>query len=338
MTIILNDDRLNFDFSAYHEDAKLGLHFQRTLRIPDDGRDHNLPPGLGSFPLRHVDDYAARLPADWVQRGGVFFPMYQAEAMWISFNSWTEYPFALKIATGKINCVNGENWDLKMRRESQARAQNYVVVPDQPWLDGYAVEKGVVRQFVAMPLGKGFSAEEQITGEAKWGGIQIVAIPLKKSKYEQIKKQRIRMFAQALSVPASCHAESSSMGLAPGGRMHQQIFEDKFDLSDWETSAAERCFVSILNSEQWQAVTGEKSPTKPVTAADYTRCGLPWFDYYADKPTVQGSEVLAKMKGIAAKAHEIDRSLVAEFSESIPVTRVIKLAPKIPGTVRQGQF
>jgi hypothetical protein len=33
------------------------MHFQRTLRIPDDGKLYPLPPGLGSFPLRHLQDY-----------------------------------------------------------------------------------------------------------------------------------------------------------------------------------------------------------------------------------------------------------------------------------------
>ncbi len=32
------------------------IGFQRTLRIPDNGKTHPLPPGLGKFPLRHVDD------------------------------------------------------------------------------------------------------------------------------------------------------------------------------------------------------------------------------------------------------------------------------------------
>src|SRR5689334_24175096 len=59
--------------------------FQRTLRIPDDGRTYPLPPGLGAFPLRLVRDYAARVPAGWAARGGVFLPMYQREAMWLSF-------------------------------------------------------------------------------------------------------------------------------------------------------------------------------------------------------------------------------------------------------------
>jgi hypothetical protein len=40
-----------------------------------------------------------------------------------------------------------------------------MVSPEQPWLDGFAIEKGVIRQFVAMPLGDGYSVEEQVTGD-----------------------------------------------------------------------------------------------------------------------------------------------------------------------------
>jgi len=66
-------------------DEGLGMSFMRTLRIPDDGRSYPLPPGLGCFPLRRVDDYASRVPDAWREHGGVFLPMYQREAMWISF-------------------------------------------------------------------------------------------------------------------------------------------------------------------------------------------------------------------------------------------------------------
>ena len=34
----------------------------------------------------------------------------------------------------------------------------------------------MIRQFVAMPLGAGYTAEEQITGEAEHGGLQIVVV------------------------------------------------------------------------------------------------------------------------------------------------------------------
>ncbi|MYB97986.1 MAG: hypothetical protein F4123_09440 [Gemmatimonadetes bacterium] len=60
---------------------------------------------------------------------------------------------------------------------SSADPQNYLVVPDQPWLDGYCVERGIIRQFVAMPLGEGYTAEERLTGAAKHGGLQGIGPP-----------------------------------------------------------------------------------------------------------------------------------------------------------------
>lgn len=385
MTICLRDGTLTFDFSDYHPRATFSLDFQRTLRIPDDGRDYPLPPGLGTFPLEHVDDYAERLPAGWHERGGVFFPMYQAEAMWISFRRglgarWgvddDAYPFAVKIATGKINCVTGEPWSLELKRSpTDARReagfevrrskqdQNYVVLPQQPWLDGYAIEKGVIRQFVAMPLGKGYTAEEQLTGAATWGGIQIVAYPLKKSKFEELeaererrrreleaeRERRRRLESEPMPAVASiaeegvvCHSmpmRARSIGLAPGGRMRQHIYEDQFSLDDWDLAQGQRCFVAILNTEDWHAVTGTPAPTKPITAAEYAMGGLPWFDYYADRPAVQGSEKLAGLNSVATFARDRDRVSVPELSESVPVTRVIKVgALRASEKVRQADF
>ena len=107
--IELKSDALHFTSPDVHHDANLHLNFQRTLRIPDDGSAYPLPPGLGAFPLRHVDDHAARVPAHWLDRGGVMLPMYQSEALWLSFRSGG-YPFAVKVAAGKINAVSGEDW------------------------------------------------------------------------------------------------------------------------------------------------------------------------------------------------------------------------------------
>ncbi len=94
--VTLEGDHLVFRFPDVHEEARLTVTFQRTLRIPDDDRLYPLPPGLGAFPLRHVDDYRRRLPKAWVERGGVLMPMHQAEAMWISFGS--HYPVAIKVS------------------------------------------------------------------------------------------------------------------------------------------------------------------------------------------------------------------------------------------------
>ena len=72
-----------------------------------------------------------------------------------------------KVAAGKIDAVTGEPWT----NDLSEQPQNYLAVPDQPWLDGFCVGKGLIRQFVAMPLGEGYTAEEQLTGEARHGGL-----------------------------------------------------------------------------------------------------------------------------------------------------------------------
>ena len=296
--IFLEHDRLIFSFPEVHENATCHIELMRTLRIPDDGKDYPLPPGLGRFPLRYVDDFAHRLPESWLTRGGVMFPMYQSEALWIrlygTFISTREtyYPFAVKIATGKINAVTGEAWADGI---SEA-PQDYVVIPKQPWLDGYTVEKGFIRQFVAMPLGSGYSAEEQITGEAEHGGIQIIAYPMKREVFEErfpeVKDSDIRVRSKMKSPKAMGTERAPAMGLAPGGRMKQEIYIDPYGIDDWDTGKFSRCFIAIANSLVWRSITGENPPTMPPTAEEYTRMDLPWFDYYDDAPAVDGTDTL----------------------------------------------
>ena len=130
--ITLEGDRLIFRFPEVHEDARCEVSFQRTLRIPDDGKDYPLPPGLGDFPLRHLDDYGERVPDRWRERGGVIMPMYQAEALWVSFGGGglgdNSYPLAVKVATGKICAVSGEPWTNQLNRDPQ----DYMTLPEQP--------------------------------------------------------------------------------------------------------------------------------------------------------------------------------------------------------------
>lgn len=141
--ITLEHDSLVFRFPELHPDAEVEVSFQRRCEHP---ARVSAAPGLDTFLLRHIDDYAERLPERLVERGGVILPMYQAEAMWLNLQSRHEfaYPIALKIGTGKINAVSGRGWSNELNGEPQ----DYVVLPGQRWLDGYCVEKGVIRQFV----------------------------------------------------------------------------------------------------------------------------------------------------------------------------------------------
>ncbi|MFC1678682.1 hypothetical protein ACFL2T_00480 [Elusimicrobiota bacterium] len=332
--IELKEDSLEFSFPEVHKAANLSIGFQRTLRIPDDEKTYGLPPGLGSFPLRHVDDFSEKVSPAWMEHGGILLPMYQSEAMWINFSS--RYPFAIKIATGKVNAVTGDAWTDGLH----VGPQDYVVAPDQPWLDGYVVEKGVIRQFVAMPLGAGYSAEEQITKEAKFGGLQIMAYPLKASAYKPMPESRFGMMedigesAEALDSVVEC--ASADMGLAPGGRMTQKIYDDSHKMEDWELEHSSRCFVHLANSLVWRQITGKEPPTVPPTSKEYTDAGLPWFEYYDDKlSAVKGSDKLKGMKSVNTMGKEKGDKPLPE-NESVTPEKVVVLRKGLKkGQVRE---
>lgn len=324
--ITIKNDSLDFRFDHVHKDARCSIEFERTLRIPDDNSSYPLPPSLGSFPLQHVDDFSHGLPSSWSKHGGVFFPMFQAEAMWLNF-SCGEYPFAVLIAAGKVNAVNGETWNGgKLSQE-----QNYVVLPEQPWLDGFSVTEGHVRQFVAMPLGQGFTAEEQLTGAAEHGGLQVVVVPMKRELY--IQKFRDNLCEDQMQIPSNCSVlENLEMGLAPGGLMRQSIDEDPHGLDAWDMDAAVRCFVHIANSEQYEGVTGSKPSQKSVSAEDYTAAGMPWFEYYSENPSVAGSPALSGLDSVAATSVKQGQEPTAGG------TSVSKININTIGEVRQGDW
>lgn len=326
----LKGDELVVRFPEVHADAVCRIGFQRTLRIPDDNRDHSLPPGLGRFPLRHVDDHLDRVPAAWERHGGVFLPMYQAEAMWLDFNA--AYPMAVKVAAGKIDALTGEGWTNDLR----ARPQNYLTVPEQPWLDGFCVDKGLIRQFVAMPLGQGYTAEEQLTGAARHGGLQIAVWPMLAARYEQWKQEQRGAPRDPVPSPSRYVDESrSEMGLAPGGLMRQEIFEDEHGFDAWDRAARSRCFVHILNSVQYRHVTGVAPPAEPPTAADYTAAGLPWFDYYdGDRIALAGAKKLADLDSVAVRTLKQGEGVLPDNDPVRPAV-VKRLGP---ARVREGAF
>ena len=260
MAVGLQGSDLIFEFPGIHPDAVLRIGFHRTLRIPDDDRTYNLPPSLGRFRPKDVDEIPPdRIPAHWPKRGGVVIPMWQAEAMWLSFAAPEGYPFAVMIAAGKVNAVTGKPWAEALDHGTQ----NFVQIPTQPWLDGFHVRKGVIRQFVAMPLGRGYTVEEQVTGAAEHGGVQILVHPLRAEVWERMKQEsaaRLDRFGPAMFCRRAAPAAASmDMGLGAGGRMKQEIYASDIPAGDW-SEAKSRCFVAIANSLSWVHLTGENPP------------------------------------------------------------------------------
>ena len=115
------------------------------------------------------------------------------------------------------------------------------------------------------------------------------------------------------------------MAMAPGGRMKQEIYDDPYGLDAWEQRHGSRCFVSLLNSTQWTAVTGERPPTEPPTAQDYAAAGLPWFDWYGgDARAVAGSENLRGLKSVAQQSKATGQEVLPD-NETIAAPHVIAL-------------
>lgn len=343
--ITLENDTLTFRFDDLHADAKCDLNFMRTARIPDDGKNYPLPAGIGTFPLRHVDDCSSRIGDDLRRRGGIVLPMHASEAMWINCGrgSKRRYPFALKIAAGKINAITGKPWSAALTSDPQ----DYLVIPEQPWLDGFCIEKGIIRQFVAERLGAGYSFEEQLTGKVEFGGLQIIAYPMKREFYDAMEKrwrleheeaQRNRsggVFMFQKTGPNSF----GTLGLAGGGRMRQEIYADPHGIDAWDQSVHSRCFVTLLDAADWPGATGEAVPTAPLSITDYQRMGLPWFDYYAPAaPAVGGGQILSKLKSWAtvkaAKGEVPKDNTISQSLDPIPIGP----ARRIATVVREADF
>ncbi|MER6563567.1 hypothetical protein ABT300_38790 [Streptomyces sp. NPDC001027] len=314
----MTDTAVRIDGDMLRLPGGVAVRFMRTLRLPEKGT-HDLPPGLGVFPVRRVADHAGTVPAEWLARGGVMLPMYLREAMWLSFASSSE-PAALQVGAGKVCAVSGRPWSDRLSRDPQ----NYVALPRQPWLDGINSGSGTVRQFVAVPLGLGATVEGQVTGEEVWGGVQLQSFPLEERRRaewrEAERSSRIPLTPDliggvfgSLPPPAAPMASpgaprpggapraraAAAMGLGVGGSMRQEVYRDERPLSHYTAAPAARVFVHLVTPPEWRRITGEEPPPSPVDRAAYTKAGLPWFDYYDDDAQdVAPSDALGEVRPV----------------------------------------
>jgi len=280
---------------------RFAVSFQRTLRVPDDGRQYPLPPGLGRFPVETVAAHRDRVPEAWKKEGGVFIPMYQREALWLGFDGAPWKPNAVKVGTGQVNAITGDAWSADLH----ASPQDYLVCPDQPWLDGIKSGDGVIRQFVAAPIGRGETIEAQLARDEEWGGIRILVYEPKPGRFPE----------EAPPIPPEIagrmHAfQPGMMGLGAGGRMKQKIYPDPYGVDVWDRTLSGSVTVHIVNSEDYQAITGTPPPPTPVDARAYTAAGLPWFDLYDESAgDVAATDAMQVVKSVNEISGAIDESI-----------------------------
>ena len=245
------------------------MGFHRTLRVPDNKREFKLPAGLGLFPIRAVSDFPD-CPRNWVRDRAFFIPMYAREALWIGFDGAYWKPNAVQIGAGNVNVLTGEGWDETLREDPQ----NYVVCPEQSWLDGFHSETGHVRQFVATLLGRGSTVEEQLSDANPSGGLHIAVWEPKTGRFPNVppsRKSDSSLFMQNAG---------AEMGMAAGGRIRQKIYPDPHGVAVWDQDSRTAARVYVLDSLSYSKVTAEPAPPSPITAELYKEYGLPWFELW----------------------------------------------------------
>src|SRR5690606_16640033 len=112
----------------------------------------------------------------------------------------------------------GEVWHEELRKDEK----DYVVCPPQPWLDGINAGEDMIRQFVAMPLGMGYTVEAQVTGKEEFGGIQMIVYEPKAGKFPDeppaYERGERAMLMSMMAAPAPAAAAGAEMGLGAGGK------------------------------------------------------------------------------------------------------------------------
>lgn len=148
--------------------------------------------------------------------------------MWIKL--YSSSPYALRIHVGGVNAISGKpvvedaKSPIRLRNKlSQGKSkQDYVVLPQQPWLDGIATAPGKVRQFVAMPVGGGYTVEAQLTGAELTTGIQFEIVPA--APYPISFKAKERFVDQPLLLRLMSNTTVSELhkqlGMSPDDRLN----------------------------------------------------------------------------------------------------------------------
>ncbi|RYO99412.1 hypothetical protein DL764_006807 [Monosporascus ibericus] len=260
----------------------------------------------------------------------------------------------IKIYCGGVNVVSAEHHSedlstkfrrLKLNMDKES-IQDYIVTPEQLWVDGIATEPGIMRQFVAMPMGQGYTVEAQLTGKEINGGLQfeITSSLIKEitstSHAENDFSVNIKtMSGKTFTVPCKLmelvleikrHIQDrevgvgggpeSEMGIAAGGKIKQTIAQDRHDPRIWEDQVTLTIPVHILNTAAFRAVTGHTPPPCPIDASTYAEAHLPFFGLYEEPSSIAGHfEALKSVNEI-----EQDRGL-AEMSEPSVKPRLVKL-------------
>ncbi len=359
-------------------DNGFNITLHRTIRLPEDGKTHALPPSNGAFPMKRIEDFKDKVPAAWRGHGGVFIPMYAREAMWLGFSGPTS---AVKVATGKVNAVSGQPWKPELQAvatRANKVSHDYMVAPrPQPWLDGFNTGDGTIRQFVAMQMGQGYTVEAQVTGKEDVGGIQILVVPAKPGRLPEPKATRIlESYAMAASVDATASASmdgwgedfylpskslgnpiEQSLGAKPSSTMRSAMKSALPKAAEMGLAQGGRMTQEVYADphgiDTWDQEKAERIFVHIVNAELWEKitgekcppCPIAaseydgaWYDYKTNNPTVGASSTLSQVKTVAEKDKQHGFTGQQDDSSLNETPKVKNLTPKSKNEISDGNW
>ena len=267
------------------EIGPLSVNLHRTVRVKAE-ETSNLPPSLGHFEIFKVKDF--KCPESW-DKEAYFITMFSQEAMWMSFQAIE--PLAIVVGAGSINALNGKSLEDKLEKDS------YMVIPPQPWLDGWKGDDGTVYQFIATEVGENKTIGEQLS-ETKDHSIIISVYKAKNP--EKLKITRLPpqwAVSNYCSFGVECAAGTANlvneMGLGKGGKIIQKIYDDPHGLEEWEEKPVKTIKVYLINASEFSEITGQILP-KPADADKYNG---KWYELCDEKlKDVPGTKIFDNLK------------------------------------------
>lgn len=129
------------------------VSIRHTTKVDINDKVHRLPPDHGPFKEYKVADYIC--PPEW-SNDGYFIPVEEGQPLWIDFRG--NGVCACILSVQRFNPISNEPANLQDGLKKDPR-QNYLVLPNQPWVDGYTKD-GKVYQFVVTKAGEGLAVNE----------------------------------------------------------------------------------------------------------------------------------------------------------------------------------
>lgn len=240
--------------------ANLTIAFECTLRLPEDGVEYVVPSGLAPLALHRIDDLADRVPAAWKRCPGAVIPLHPWEAMWICFSSRSWRPSAIKVRVGSTNGLTG-------RRDQpglSARPQDYLVCPQEPWLDRVHLGRRGLRQLVAPTY----------SGRISSTHLQIAVFEPRAGRFSDDEFSDIGPAAHLLRQSGGRAPRSLCLGARPPAS--SWIEEHVYGIESWDQDSAALLDVHIVDAAWFRHLTGRVPAPSLISRCEYEASGIPW--------------------------------------------------------------